>query len=138
MSRPNIMLGDSECLRFNNAIMRINPFKRRLLLGGLLFIALAASIFLPSGEYQRLSSPDGRFYAIARYPLWQSFVPVMPGGGGDMSGSITIYSREGNSCGRAPVDMVSLIGDVRWSADEARIPAVAEWDLLRHRVNVLQ
>jgi hypothetical protein len=102
------------------------------------FVALASLPFILAGEYSRVVSPDGRFYAVATFPIWQRYVPMMPGQTGDKSGSVTVYTADGRSCGRAPVEMVSSIRDLEWSTDRAEIRLVAEWDLSKLRVHRLQ
>ena len=99
------------------------------------FGALVSLPFVLTGEYSRVASPDGRFYAVATFPIWQRYVPVMSGQAGDKSGCVTVYTAEGRSCGRAPVEMVSCIRDLVWSTDHAEIRLVAEWDLSKRRVH---
>ena len=94
--------------------------------------------FVLTGQYSRVSSPDGRFYAVATFPIWQRYVPMMTGQSADKSGYITIYTADGRSCGRTSVEMVSFIQDLEWSTGRAEIRLVAEWDLLQRRVHRLQ
>jgi len=94
--------------------------------------------FVFTGEYSRVTSPDGRFYAIATFPTWQRYIPMMPGQSGDKSGYVTIFTSDGRSCGRTPVHMVSFIRDLEWSSNRAEIRLVAEWDLTQCRVRRLQ
>jgi hypothetical protein len=101
-------------------------------------VALALLPFVLTGQYSRVSSPDGRFYAVATFPSWRQYAAMMPGQAGDKSGYITIYTMDGRSCGRASVEMVSFIRDLEWNADHAKLRLVAEWDLLEHRVHRLQ
>lgn len=106
--------------------------KRKLTIAVSTIVILGAVGSLPfvmTEEYSRVTSPDGRFYAVATCPIWQQYVPMAPGGGGDKSGYVTVYTRQGKSCGRAPVDMVWMIQDVKWSATNAELALVAEWDL---------
>jgi len=95
---------------------------------------LASLPFVITAESRRVTSPDGRFYAVATCPIWQYYVPMSPGSGGDKSGYITVFTREGKSCGRVPVDMVWMIQDIKWSATTAELPLVAEWDLTKETV----
>ena len=101
-------------------------------------IAVVLLPFVLTSQYSRVTSPDGRFYAVATFPIWQSYVPVMPGQSGDKSGRITIYSADGRSCGSTPIEMVSFIRDLEWGEDRAQIRLVAEWDLAHRRVHKLQ
>src|SRR5689334_15534445 len=80
---------------------------------------LASLPFVITAESRRVTSPDGRFYAVATCPIWQYYVPMSPGSGGDKSGYVTVFTREGKSCGRVPVDMVWMIQDIKWSATTA-------------------
>lgn len=102
------------------------------------FVALASLPFFLTGEYSRVASPNGRFYAVATFPIWQRYVPMMPGQAGDKSGCVTVYTADGRSCGRAPVAMISFIRELEWSTDHAEIRLVAEWDLSKRRVHRLQ
>ena len=102
------------------------------------FVGSASLPFVLTREYSRVTSPDGRFYAVATFPIWQSFVPTMPGGSGDKSGSVTVYTAGGISCGRAPVEMVWFIQDMEWTTNHAEIRLVAEWDLSKRRVHRFQ
>ncbi len=100
------------------------------LLVGVAAVAAAFSL----GEYTRVASPDGRFHAVAEYRRYEALVPMFPGGGGDKPGFVTIYTREGASCGRVPVPMVQRVHELQWGADVAEIRLAARWDLARCRV----
>ncbi len=95
---------------------------------------LAASAFVITKEHDRLNSPDYRFYAVSTCPIWQYCIPMSPGGGSDKSGYVTVYTREGKSCGRAPVGMVWMMKDMEWSNTNAVLRTVAEWNLTNHTV----
>src|SRR5678816_3610098 len=82
---------------------------------------LASLSFVITTESWSVTSPDGRFCAVVTQPIWQSFVAAMPGGGSGKSGHLTVYTREGKSCGRAPVDMVWMIQDMEWSETNAEL-----------------
>ena len=96
--------------------------------------ALAVLAFVFTEEVSRVSSPDGRFYAVVTRPIWERYAFTTPGHSSDASGYITIYTADGRSCGGVSVEMISLIQDLKWSADHAEIRLVAEWDLVQHRV----
>ncbi len=114
-------------------------FTRRRTIVALSTIAcLVAMVLLPfvlTSQYARVTSPDGRFYAVASFPMWQSYVPMMPGQSGDKPGYITIYTADGRSCGRTAVEMVSFIRDLEWGTGRAEIRLVAAWDLSQRRVH---
>ncbi len=113
--------------------------KKILILSAIVsLIVLTLLPFVLTGQYSCVSSPDTHFYAVATFPIWKRYVPMMPGQSGDKSGYITIYTAEGHSCGRTPVDMVSYIRNLEWSPDRAELRHVAEWDLLQRRVHRLQ
>jgi hypothetical protein len=99
-----------------------------------LILALASLPFVLTAEYRRVTSPDGRFYAVATYPIWQAYVPMSPGSSGDKSGYIAVYTRDGKSCGRVSVEMVWFIQDIQWGVSTAEVPLVADWDLVRRKV----
>lgn len=105
-----------------------------LLVGGTALLGFSAILLLHTSEYYRIQSPDGRFYAVATYPTWQSFIPMSPGSGGDHSGHVTVYTRDRVSCGRVPVDLVWMIRDIQWSKTNAELPLVAEWNLVNRTV----
>jgi hypothetical protein len=104
-------------------------------MGGLSVLAL-----LPLAPVRRAESPDGAFIAVATSPYIYAFIPVMPGQGGDRPGRITIYRKDGRSCGSAPVEMVWMIQELRWELSnkpsEVSLVARATWDLDACRVNV--
>jgi hypothetical protein len=97
-------------------------------------VASALAAGLRTEEYYRASSPDGRHYAVATYRLYQACIPRMPGGGGDKPGYVTVFTRGGLSCGRAPVPMVNVVYSLRWDAKTASLPGSASWDLVDCRV----
>ena len=47
--------------------------------GCVLPFAVALGFLLRLTECRRVSSPDGRFYAVASCRAWRSYVPMMPG-----------------------------------------------------------
>jgi len=110
----------------------ISRQRRNILLGLLLISALAVTVSLFRLEvyHSERMSPDGRYRAVA-YKRWVfGLFAMMPGQGSDAPGSITLYNARTNAnLGRRPVDMVSFINDIRWRDHQARIPAVASWQL---------
>ena len=96
------------------------------------FALLVVLAFLPLHAVGEAKSPDGAFVAVVKAPIIYRYLSVMPGQAGDRPGSITIY-RDGRSCGAAPVDMVSMIDDLRWdlakSPREVSLVATARWNL---------
>ena len=109
-----------------------SPRRKRLLLSLLLLSALAATVSLFRLEvyHSERMSPDGRYRAVAHKRWVFGLFAVMPGQGSDAPGSITLYNAHTNAnLGRRPVEMVSFINDIRWRKDQARIPAVASWQL---------
>lgn len=97
-----------------------------------IFVAIAtaaAFLFTISTEYQRSISPDKAHYAVASKPAWTSYIPAMPGQGGDSAGVITLYTAAGQACGEIPVDMVSSIHGLIWKKNRAELPFIAIWDL---------
>jgi hypothetical protein len=104
--------------------------RKRLWFWGLLgLVACSLAILLPTGEYDRVSSPDGRHFAVARYPLWRVCFPMMPGSGSDKSGTIAIYTASGESCGNIPVEMVSFIRDLTWETNKVSLKLSGEVSL---------
>jgi hypothetical protein len=96
-------------------------------------IAAISLAFIPLVPVRRADSTNGAFEAVARTALVNLLIPVMPGQSGDRAGRITIYTRDGRSCGSAPVEMVWMIHDLHWDLAgkprEASLVAVATWDL---------
>ena len=97
------------------------------------FAAIATLAFLPLDAVRSAESPDGAFIAVATKSYFYALVPVMPGQSGDAPGRITIYRKDGRSCGSAPVDMVWMIQDLRWELSKTprgvSLTAVAAWNL---------
>lgn len=85
-------------------------------------------------EQIRVHSPDGRFYAVAASRIWQSYLPMSPGGGSDKPGYVTIFTKQGTPCGTVHVPMIWMIEEIQWSATTAHLRTVAEWDLTDHEV----
>jgi hypothetical protein len=119
---------------------------RSVWLVGLLATAAALIIVIllaviPLVPVRRAESPDGAFEALATTARINLLIPVMPGQSGDHPGRITIYAKDGRSCGSAPVDMVWMIQDLRWDLAgkprEASLVATAKWDLDACSVEVL-
>ncbi|MFN7973354.1 MAG: hypothetical protein U0166_13575 [Acidobacteriota bacterium] len=82
----------------------------------------AAYLFAPV-EYARIASPDGRWVAVATHLRYLGFLPMMPGGGGDKPGQVTIYRvADGRSVGSAPIELCWMLSDIRWEAGKAEIP----------------
>ena len=95
-------------------------------------IALLISYFcLPHPEYERVASPDGRYVAVATYPPWAGFVPMMPGSGGDKGGWIEVLGSDGHSYGRIAVPMVSFVREIEWTPTSAHLKLVHDWSLVR-------
>lgn len=103
-----------------------------LLLGG---VVLGSAFRLV--ECRRVSSPDGHYYAVATCRAWRSHVPMSPGSSGDKPGYVTVFTSSGQSCGSAPLDIAWMIDEMNWSTTNAELTAVAEWDLVHHRVHIL-
>jgi hypothetical protein len=97
------------------------------------FVAIAVLVSLPLDPVRSAESPDGGFIAVATRPYFYALVPMTPGQSGDAPGRITIYRKDGRSCGSAPVDMVWMAQDLRWELSKAprevSLTAVAAWNL---------
>jgi hypothetical protein len=80
-----------------------------------------------------MASPDGAFVAVAKTRLIDGLILVMPGHGSDKPGWVTLYRKDGRSCGSAAVPMIWYIYDLRWALDArprtARIGPIATWNL---------
>ncbi len=129
------------CLAFMPllGVIKLAPVNRKMLMGCTVALMLCAYLALElKTEYLRVSSPDGRHYASVTVAKWKTWIPMMAGQSGDKSGYVTIFTKEGRSCGRVPLEMVSFIHDLRWASNRAEIPLVAEWDLARHAVHRLR
>ena len=118
----------------------VMALKRLYLLVPLLVVVAllvgALVLGLRTEDYARVTSPDQRFIAVATYRSYQACIPRMPGGGGDKPGFITVYRRDGTSCGRAPVAMVSELASLRWDDGSVSLPAEASWDLVGCTVEI--
>ena len=105
--------------------------RRRMTLVAVILMLLSTLLITRYEVYHsEVVSPDGRYRAVAHRRWMPSLIGRMPGQGSDSPGSITIYEiATERNLGRRPVAMVSFIADLRWSDDEASIPAVATWPL---------
>jgi hypothetical protein len=102
---------------------------KKFVVASLFAVAVLAALAMQKKEYDRVSSPDGQFTAIAEYRAFRAWLPTMPGGGGDKPGSVRLVAKDGSAIGEASVPMVSFIRDVRWSKEEASIVGVVSWKL---------
>ena len=59
----------------------------------------------------------------------------MPGGGGDQPGYVTVFTRQGRSCGTAPLPLAWMIDGIEWSPTRAELRLVADWNLVAHTVH---
>ena len=94
-------------------------------------VLVGGAVVLPAlleGEYRRAMSPDGRYTAIATYPLVELALPRFAGQSGDKSGYIRIEGADGTDYGKIPVAMVSMIHDIRWGEQGASLVAIGAWD----------
>lgn len=102
---------------------------------------ISSVLLAPLATYREVPSPDGEFIAIAKAPLLYAFVPVMPGQSGDRPGRVMVVRRDGRSCGSADVEMVAMVGAMRWRLDgkprEAGIVATATWNLDTCTVDIM-
>jgi hypothetical protein len=95
----------------------------------LLFATLiSVAAFWPQ-EYRRISSPDGKYFAVAKYRACQSWLPMFPGHSGDKSGWIVVSKKDGTKIGKADVDMIWMIQDIDWKPATAELPLVVTWKL---------
>ena len=104
----------------------------------LLCCGIGLAAFWHTTEYTRMSGQSGRFYAVAEYRTYLSFIPMMPGSSSDKPGFVTIYTRDGESCGRASLPMLQDFYSLQWLGDTAEIPMVAQWDLSKRKVHQIQ
>lgn len=106
--------------------------KHRFKIGIALFAVVMGGLLIGLNypwEYSRLHSPDGKYFCVAYSSLWRSLIPASPGGGGDKSGYVEMFTVEGKSLGSAPIEMVSMIHDLTWRPGEAEIKLVHTWSL---------
>ena len=112
---------------------RVSKF---FVIGGVLLcvmVALGWSFRLT--ECRHVVSPDGRFYAVAFCRAWRAYVPMMPGSSGDKPGYVTVFTRDGRSCGTAPLPLAWMVDEIEWSSNHAELRLVADWDLVSHTVH---
>ena len=113
---------------------------RKFIIALAILAGLCAALFASLLTYREVSSPDGEFVATAKTAIFRTLIPAMPGQAGDKPGLISVGHRNGRSCGATPVEMASMIADLRWELDrkprEALLVATARWDLDACRVEV--
>ncbi len=99
--------------------------KRTILIGliGLTFVTGVVFAFSPQ-EYSRVKSPDGRHIAVAQYHAYLNWLPTSPGDSGGKRGWIVIFTRDGKKVGKAEIDMVWRIRELRWTPDFVEVPLV--------------
>ncbi len=78
-------------------------------------------------EYERVTSPDGRYTAVVTYPNWASTMIMPPGHSSDKPGFVTIYGTDKTNYGNIPIPMLFFSHDLRWEKDGASIPGIGEW-----------
>ena len=92
-----------------------------------------SSPLVPLFTFREMPSLDGAFVAVVRTRMIEALIPVMPGHGSDRPGRVTLYRKDGRSCGSAGLVMVSLAYDLHWELDAkprtARIGPIATWNL---------
>lgn len=86
-------------------------------------------------EYIKIASPDEKYFARVTYNFYQSILPIMPGGSGDKSGHVTIFSKSGKSFGTIPIDMLSMAREIEWTSTGASIKLVGEWDFVNKQIS---
>ena len=116
-------------------------YRRPLLIVVAVVAAVMALLLSPVQQHWRTQSPDGAFAAVARSQPIRSLIPILPGGGSDKPGRVTVY-RGDQPCGSAAVPMVSYVYDVRWELDakprRAELRLIATWNLDACTVEVLR
>ncbi|MGD1949908.1 MAG: hypothetical protein ACFB14_09705 [Leptolyngbyaceae cyanobacterium] len=87
-------------------------------------------IYLPIAqvEYKRFASPTDDYEAVVTYSKIYHVIPAMPGQGSDMSGTISIYDRDGNFYGSGSLDFVRDGYELEWTETGATLDFVGEWD----------
>ena len=109
--------------------------RRAVVVCFVLTCALLCGFLFRFMEHDRVHSPDGRFYAVVACRAWRSYIPTNPGGGSDKPGHITVFARDGTSCGTVPVPMALMIQEIRWSTNTAHLQTIADWDLIEKEVH---
>jgi hypothetical protein len=97
---------------------------KRLIVAPLVCLAMMVGFALFPKEYARVSSPDGRYIAVAKYHPYQGWSPMSPGDGGSNEGWILVVAKDGEKIGSVPVVIVSRIQELRWTSDSVEIPLV--------------
>ena len=103
--------------------------KKYILIVAIISVCLIAFSAFHAEEYNRSVSPDGKYIAIAKYHAFRAWIPMMPGGSGDKSGWIEVFSKDGKYFGSHSVEMVSFIQEIEWSRDSAYLKFAGEWNL---------
>ena len=79
-------------------------------------------------EYERVTSPDGRYTAVVTYPNWATSMVFTPGHSSDKPGFITIYGTDQTNYGKIPIPMLFFIHDLRWEKNGASLTGIGEWN----------
>ena len=98
--------------------------------------SLVAACFAATSTFRRFDSPDGQYYALIQYRSWRKYVPdisLSPNISFNPPAFITIYTRAGVSCGRAPIPRANFGERLAWHGDTAEVSEargrLALWDL---------
>jgi hypothetical protein len=93
----------------------------------LVLIGLSAVLLMPVEQF-RLRDPSGQYTAVVSSRRLLSYLPAMPGHGGDKPGFVTIIDSRGRDLGRIPIDLIWMAHDLEWQPAGASIKLVGEWD----------
>ena len=85
-------------------------------------------LLIAQSEYGRYADPTGEYEVVLTYPKLYTFIPAMPGQGGDKSGTVTIYDQDGNYHGSHAIDFVRDGYSIEWTETGASLEFVGEWD----------
>ena len=86
-------------------------------------LLLALLFTAPDWQYDKITSPDGRYSAEAKYAPFLALLPYAWGHMGSVPGRITFNENKTGICVyTAYVDMVSSLYEIAWSNTTATIP----------------
>lgn len=77
-------------------------------------------MYTTHGEYYRTYSPDSQYSVYASKYRWNTYMPAMPGQGGDGSGKVYLFDeKEKKILHHAHIPMISMTEGIIWESDSA-------------------
>lgn len=85
----------------------------------------------PLSRHVTFPSPDGRYKLVVYKYKTHTYIPTMPGQGGDAPGVVRLLDSKNNVLQEAKLEMARNVGpsEIVWEKDKVHIKLIAEWPL---------